>query len=337
MGEVEMVEEKYIIYFIMPEGRWSDLNRSMFADLYEDPRVIILESRFKPLHSKMFSFMRRLHHSKKLNMVINLPFKEKWKYTLDEIGFEKDKKYILIFSDLVYPIPPAYIKKLKDKFDVTCILFLLNTQTDFNIGYTMPYVPYMDYIFTFDYVDVQKYGYIECMYIYSKMNIEINEPVSKDLYFIGTDKGRLNTIKRIVEFAQREKTDLLVRVQDVKEETDKNDYESKVIYNQWIAYDKSLKEMLKSNCILELLRDGQYGATLRYYEAICYNKKLLTNNKNVVNLPFYNPIYIHIFEKPEDIDWSWVKEQIPVDYRYDGRFSPTKFIDKVLDLIDKNT
>ena len=327
-----MAEEEHIIYFIMPEGKWSDLNRSMFADLYKDPRVTVLESKFKPLRNKALSFFRRLHCSKKVNSVVNLPFKEKWKYSLDEINFKKDKKYILIFSDSVYPITPTYIKKLKDNFDVTYILFLLNIQTDSNIGFTTPYIPYMDYIFTFDNADAQKNGYIECMYLYSKMDIEGSEHVSKDLYFIGVDKGRLNKIKKIVELALNYKIDILIRVQDVNEKKIKNDSNESIIYNQWVTYDKSLKEMLKCNCILELLQDGQYGVTLRYYEAICYNKKLLTNNKNVVNLPFYDPNYIHVFENPENIDWNWVKEQIPIDYHYDGRFSPMRFIDKVIEL-----
>lgn len=89
---------------------------------------------------------------------------------------------------------------------------------------------------------------------------------------------------------------------------------------------------VKSNCILEVLATGQSGATLRYYEAVCYNKKLLTNNKNIVNLPFYNPEWMHVFENTEDIDWGWVKERVPVDYHYDGRFSPIHLIDRIIEL-----
>ncbi len=39
-----------------------------------------------------------------------------------------------------------------------------------------------------------------------------------------------------------------------------------------------------------------------------------------------------VFEKPEDIDWEWVKERITVDYHYDGRFSPRHLIDKIIEL-----
>ena len=44
---------------------------------------------------------------------------------------------------------------------------------------------------------------------------------------------------------------------------------------------------------------------------------------------------MHIFEKAEDIDWDWVKERIPVDYHYDGRFSPVHIIDEI-EYLEKN-
>ena len=97
-----------------------------------------------------------------------------------------------------------------------------------------------------------------------------------------------------------------------------------------MPYPEVVAEAKKSNCLLEVVREGQTGPSFRYYEAVCYNKKLLTNNKNAVNFPFYNPEYMHVFEKPEDIDWEWVKERIPVDYGYDGRFSPSRIFDEVV-------
>lgn len=61
-------------------------------------------------------------------------------------------------------------------------------------------------------------------------------------------------------------------------------------------------------------------------------QELLTTNKNIVDMLFYDLRYMKVFEKPEDIDWAWVKERIPVDYHYDGRFSPKHLIDKIIEL-----
>ena len=243
-----------------------------------------------------------------------------------------NNKYILIFPDSVYPITPKYLKKLKERFDVTCILFLLNSQSKEQIRYTRPYDKYMDYVFSFDYSDASKYGYIESNNLYSKIICSDKESITKDMYYIGVDKGRFRTIYKIAELSEKNEVRSLIRLMGVDADTCNNHNTNNIIFNQWISYNESLKEALSSNCIIELLSAGQSGATLRYYEAVCYNKKLLTNNKNVVNLPFYNPDYIHVFEKPEDIDWNWVKERIPVDYHYDGRFSPTHLIDKIIEL-----
>ena len=326
-----MNDDKYKILFIMPEGNWNELNQCMFTDLINDSRVEILKSKFKEIHNSFLQLIRRIHYSGKINSIINLPFKEVWKYSLEDVNFENRKKYILIFPDSVYPITVKYIKDLKKKYDVRCVLFLLNSQNETQMKFTKQYEKYLDYIFTFDYSDAKKYGYIECVNLYSKINISENEQTVKDMYYIGFAKDRINIIIKVNELAEKNRVNTFMRVMGV--DIDKNrDNTKKVIFNQWVSYSDSLREMMKCNCILEILTSGQSGATLRYYEAVCYNKKLLTNNKNVVNLPFYNPDYIHVFEKPDDIDWEWVKERIPVNYHYDGRFSPTHLIDKIIEL-----
>lgn len=80
---------------------------------------------------------------------------------------------------------------------------------------------------------------------------------------------------------------------------------------------------------MENVQPGQSGVTLRYYEAIVYNKKLLTNNKFVKRLPFYNPKFMYIYEKVEDIDIEWIKKEEMVDYKYNDEFSPVKLIEDI--------
>ena len=131
-----------------------------------------------------------------------------------------------------------------------------------------------------------------------------------DLYYAGVSKGRLETLHNIYNLMVQNEITTIYRITEVKA---KEELYDGILYNERIKYNKLVEEDQFCNCILEVMADGQSGATLRYYEAVCYNKKLLTNNKNVVNLPFYDPAYIRVFEKPEDIDWNWVKERIPVD------------------------
>ena len=84
---------------------------------------------------------------------------------------------------------------------------------------------------------------------------------------------------------------------------------------------------------MEILQKNQHGATLRYFEAVCYNKKLLTNNKDIIYYPFYNSKWMKVFTNISEIDIEWLRTNENIDYKYSGEFSPKLLIDKIL----KNT
>ena len=71
------------------------------------------------------------------------------------------------------------------------------------------------------------------------------------------------------------------------------------------------------------------GTTLRALEAVILNKKFLTNNKRIVDLPFYNPKYIQIFDNPEKIDFEFIKREENINYHYKEECSPTRLIEKI--------
>lgn len=96
-----------------------------------------------------------------------------------------------------------------------------------------------------------------------------------------------------------------------------------------VLYEEVISDVLSTNCILEFVAKGQKAQTARYYEAVCYNKKLLTNNPSVKDLQFYDPRYIQYFETIDDIDFAWIKKKEKVDYHYNGEFSPIHALEKL--------
>lgn len=94
-----------------------------------------------------------------------------------------------------------------------------------------------------------------------------------------------------------------------------------------VSYKRILKKMIGCNCILEVLQEGQNGSSLRYFEAVCYNKKLLTTNAEIVNYPFYDERYMKVFSSDAEIDFDWIKRREHIDYGYAGEFSPKKLFD----------
>ena len=76
--------------------------------------------------------------------------------------------------------------------------------------------------------------------------------------------------------------------------------------------------------------DGkQEGVTLRTMEAICYNKKLLTNNQSMKESKFYKTGNIQVFKTIDEIDADFVMRKDKVDYNYEGEFSPIHLLEHI--------
>lgn len=307
--------------------------KSNWRDMIDDARVSVIK-KYKDVHP-FFSLIRKIHITPKINRIISLPWKDIWCDSVKAIKWEDGKniEYYIIFEETaIYPISLKYLKKIKQKYNVHYILFYQDPWQSYFSESARNYQQYIkfDYIFTLNPADAQKYGLIYFNTPYSMLSKNESIVTINDLYFVGVAKDRLNLILEVFECGRKSGIKMLFMIDRVTRSLQKDD--DMIIYNKRIPYSEVVEKAKASNCILEILAGGHSGSTLRYCEAVCYNKKLLTNNKNVVNLPFYNPDYIHVFEKPEDIDWNWVEEKIPVDYHYDGQFSPTYLIDRIIEL-----
>lgn len=322
-----------IFVFVLPGNKWNEMLKCMLNEICFMPNIKVLESIFPP-KNKILTLVRRLHFSKKLNSIFSLPFKNKWKLTLDQIEYDSGKQYNIFFFSTSVPAVgvESRLEKLRSRHHIKYILYAIDAWKSSALDLAREYDKLIkfDNIITFDNMDAKSFNLNYYPIPFSVLsNKQAVHESNIDLIYVGLAKDRLDELHSIFKEANDLLDNPYFRVTNVPKK--KMLYEN-VIYNKWMSYIDMVEKTIESNCILEILYKTQTAATLRYYEAVCYNKKLLTNNKNVVNLPFYNPDYIHVFEKPEDIDWNWVKERIPVDYHYDGCFSPTHLIDKIIEL-----
>ena len=190
-----------------------------------------------------------------------------------------------------------------------------------------------DNIFTVDSNDAREKGWIYWPTPYSKLYINISEK-TQDLYFCGATKDRH---KLLIKLNNALKSNTVRTQFDVfyikKNENHLKELQDN-IYVQKLSkmkeYSDTLKDMISSNCILELVTPSQSATfTLRDYEAVVYNKKLLTNNKAIYTFPFYNENYMKYFQDIDDIDFKWIKKDIEVDYDYSENYSPNKLIEEI--------
>ncbi len=190
-------------------------------------------------------------------------------------------------------------------------------------------------VMTFDFEDSKEYGYHLMRSYYSMRKPDYRGPAEEAVYFCGFDKGRLETICRIYDRLKSNGIECRFHVNmNGRSSPLLRADRSSIIENRMIPYPEVINQLAGCSCILDITQKGQTGVTVRYYEAVCYNKKLLTNNPNVGNLPFYDPEFMQIFDDPDGIDVEWIKRPVEVDYGYDGRFSPLRLLDAIPALLD---
>lgn len=115
-----------------------------------------------------------------------------------------------------------------------------------------------------------------------------------DFYFVGSDKGRAEKLSTLKETAEAigYKVNFII----IKDKTSRLPNE---IYSKPISYTLNLEYLTKTSAIVEMVQEGQSGLTVRCVEAIFMQKKIITNNTDILKYDFYNSSNIFILEGPE--------------------------------------
>lgn len=210
-----------------------------------------------------------------------------------------------------------YIDIVDSKYSRKANLFLKN------------YKDVFDLVYTSDKKDADSYNmiYWPLPYAYSHYaeTINLDDQKKIELSFCANIKKRSELILKVLNgcIENNISTSMVLLPNNETEKQLFSEYEDIVtILSKFLQYDESLKYTLNSECILDIVQDGQTALSMRPYEAVVFNKKLLTNNPSVLTFKYYRQDYIQYFSQPQDIDWEWVKNKIVVDYEYQGEFSP---------------
>ncbi len=334
------MENKYI--FLDKEySKGMNLNDYILSDLFKNG-VQHLEIKKKELKNPILKFIRRAHLSYRISKIITLPMKSIWsEFPTIDID-ENCNYYIIIPIAVFFDCNISAIKRRYKKHKNVKFIFFLFDSIDLKflsnkLARALYKNKLWNYVLTYDMNDAEKYNlvYLDEHY-YSMPEIEEEAKIDKDAYFIGGLKpGR--TKETVELFAYLKNRNVNVKFDVVNSEELAFDYKSDGfnILKKSNPYSYALKETNNANCIIEFLQTGQKAQSLRYFEAVCLNKKLLTNNENVKKLSFYNEKYMKVFNKLEDIDTEWVKSKEEVNYNYNNEFSPIHIIEKIEELEQK--
>lgn len=308
----------------------------LYDDLRELENVNLYVSERK-YYNKFWNYMH------KHNLVRNFMYKMAYKFDEKSLKNNNDN-CIVLDSGVLKAYPLDYILYLKKKYNSKLVLILLNSMnaSSGNVKDVMSEIlsDSWDTVLTFDKEDAEKYGwqYFGLNYFSTPKNVENVDKTESDIYFVGGLKGNRNDLiydsfKRLNDNCDKVIFDIYCYNNEQLKEVK---YADKIrYYTNWKTYKEIKEEVQKANCILEILQENQHTQSVRYFESIYYNKKLLTNNPDIVNLPYYDERYMKYFSKSEDIDTEWVKKKEHINYNYAGEFSPLKIIEMIEEKIGK--
>lgn len=308
------------------------MDEYLYKDILEQDNV----REFKvsaPDCNKILYKIRRVHTSTIATKYFEPPLKEIW-YKRKLTREVDNETYVVFQMAAMIHVGMKTLRSLKKRYPGAKLVLLLVDSIEahsFSMKYAKRFIFGFDWdlILSFDKKDCDKYGFTYLGYsYYSKLETDCDTGIVSDLYYIGAIKDEDSRGPLLDDIYKKcIAGGALCDFTLLSPNKDQNIDNGIKIINKGIPYKEVISQLTSSNCILELLQSGQNNQTARYMEAVCYNKKLLTNNKNVKALPFYDERYIKIFSTAEDIDVEWLKDRATVDYGYQGEFSPLKIIE----------
>lgn len=314
-------------YIFLAPG--SDYGTVMWSDLKSVPNCTyhdyVLNEQCPPLLHRL----HHLHFSFFLNRFMTLPFQYVWKkgYSVKIEDLSDNKKYCVIFTDIsACRVDVKYLQELQSKANVELVLVLVNIVLS-KRRLLEERFKYFSTFFSFDKADCDRYGFIHHASFYSKLPIDTSGKKDSDVFFVGVSKGMRH--EKLAKIYNRLKKNNLVPNFYLAHHKNVSDRVDGIHYNEWLSYKEVLNKVSHTNCILEIVGDNQEGMTLRSMEAICYNKRLITDNLAITRLKYFESGFIQYLPQIENVDISFLKDTTPVDYQYENDFSPIKLLEHI--------
>lgn len=211
----------------------------------------------------------------------------------------------------------GYIRK--NNPDARIIVYYINP-----VKYSFPVDSFRKYdaeLWTFDDEDAIKYNMQWNPLHYFATEVKQDYPKTIDIAFVGADKGRYNTL---IELKQKF-IDLGLSVDmHITANTNTPFYDRKK-YKRRLSYQENMEHVYPSRAVLDIMQKDQYGYTMRIPETMVNHIKLITNNPNIIQYPFYcqNNIFILGVDDLDELNefiykpWDSIHDEVIKDLEYE--------------------
>lgn len=215
--------------------------------------------------------------------------------------------YVLVIRGEV--VPAFFLKKIKER-NPDCTLIFYNWDSFKNTPNTSNHLDLYDKSFSFDLEDSKRFqiNFLPLFY-YDQFNIGLNDSTVKkyDLLFLGTAHSDRYIIANKLSkwctenglasfnyfFMQGKLVYFIKRILDPTFK--KFDYK-KLSFNS-LTTSEMVDFYKQSKVVLDINHPYQTGLTMRTFEAIGANKKLITTNSEIKKYPFYNENNFYIIDR----------------------------------------
>ena len=266
---VELIyEEKKFVYTSL----WQRLKKLYYRNLLRQ-REYKKEQLFKPYYA---DFMRKLN------------------------SIEGQADYCLMIWPGVFP--SSFMQQLRDK---SRLMVHYNWETLEFLEHEFYKIRYFDKFMFFDPYDIGKRPeYADKLVPTTSFWFDcypIEKPVSGSLFFIGSHaKQRIDDIRLFYQVAQEIRLPIDFHIGAKQPEIAKQELGLEGVhyfsFDEALPYKENLKMVQGASILVDFLNNKHYGLSLRVFEAIGYDKKLITTNDTVVHYDFYRPSNIFVWD-----------------------------------------
>ena len=251
-----------------------------FFNQIKDPSIYIEEEKFLKHSRSFWGLIQRL--SKKLDLwFIYYLFIGDWKDKLLECDC------CIVFDQAFSTALVKCIKIINPEIRV--IVYLWNpTYKNISIINKFNKIKHLISIYSFDKKDCEKYGFYFSPMVYDfSLKCEEYSSIKYGVVFVGYLKNRANLLMQLYSKLRSLNITSFFYVLDDNKTNKANKNYPFDLHDSYLEYDKYKEIMIRSYAILDIVQANQVGLTIRTMEALCYNRKLITNNADIINYDFY--------------------------------------------------
>lgn len=262
-------------------------------------RGIAVAESLRPVPYRWLRAVRRVHFK------LGLPWPEVWFQNWRRNAAQADL-IIVHGADLLIPVG----KHLVDRYKNARVIFWLWNPSDATTHPDVAVAAGLE-VWSFDRQDCLTYGLQQNSTYSFRELTRIEAPLSFDFSFFGADKGRQSKLEDIAEaVSQLGYSADFSLVGDPRPTR----FPNLIRYVAPIPYDELLNRVARSRVIVDIVQDSQVGMTLRPVEALFMGKKLLTNARDVLEAPLYDPsrVFVWGYDDPRRLKSFVESPPVPV-------------------------